>query len=94
MSMESRKRAILASASLDFGSITAGATAELTIDFPSGSDVAAGDVVACGPPSDLDAGLVATCYISAANEATIRLHNTTGGAIDPADSVWNVAVTK
>jgi len=88
---ESGKRAILGSASLDFGSIAAGATAELTITL---NGVAAGDVVSMGPPLDLDAGLMATAYCSAANTVTIRLHNTTVGAIDPADSVWNVAVTK
>jgi hypothetical protein len=88
---ESRKRAILGSASLDFGSIATTATAELTITVLG---AAAGDVVAVGPPSDLDAGLLATAYVSAANTVTVRLYNSTGGAIDPADSVWNVAVIK
>jgi hypothetical protein len=77
---ESRKRAVLESASLDFPSIAGGETAELTIAL---DDARAGDVVALGPPAFLDVGLTATAYVNASNEVVVRLHNTTGSAIDP-----------
>ena len=77
---ESRKRAVLVAASLDFPSIAGGETAELTIDA---DDARAGDVVALGPPAFLDVGLVATGYVNASNEIVVRLHNTTAAAIDP-----------
>ena len=77
---ESRKRAVLTSASLDFASIAAGDTAELTIAL---DDARAGDVVALGPPANIVPGLVATGYVNAADDVVVRLHNTTAGAIDP-----------
>lgn len=91
MAIESRKRAIFGSASLDFASIAAGETGELTIAV---SEAAVGDVVLVGPPSDLDAGLMVTAYVSAAQVVTIRLHNSTAGAVDAAASTWTVAVQK
>ena len=80
MSTESRKRAVLTAASLDFGSIAAGKTAELTIES---DDARAGDVVALGPPGFLDVGLIATAYVNVAEQIVVRLHNTTSAAIDP-----------
>ena len=77
---ESRKRAVLVSDSLDFPSIAAGETAELTI---TNDDARAGDVVALGPPAFLDVGLIATGYVNASDEIVVRLHNTTAAAIDP-----------
>ena len=77
---ESRKRAVLASASLDFASIAGGETAELTFEL---DDARAGDVVALGPPAFLDVGLIATAYVNASNDVVVRLHNTTASAIDP-----------
>jgi len=78
--VESRKRAVLVAASLDFPSIAGGETAELTI---SNDNARAGDVVALGPPAFLDVGLTATGYVNASNEIVVRLHNTTASAIDP-----------
>lgn len=79
------------SATLDFPSIAAGATAELTITLTGCS---AGDQVIVGPPSTLAAGLMVTAYCSAANTVTIRLHNTTAGAIDPAAGSYKVSVLR
>ena len=77
---ESRKRAVLVSSSLDFPSIAAGETAELTI---TNDDARAGDVVALGPPAFLDVGLIATGYVNVSDEIVVRLHNSTAAAIDP-----------
>lgn len=89
--MESNKRAILGSASLDFGSIAASGTGELTITVPG---VAAGDIVALGAPAALTAGLVATAYASAADTVTVRVLNTTVAAVDAPAQTWKVAVIK
>jgi hypothetical protein len=78
--VESRKRAVLQANVLDFPSIAAGETAELTLTM---DDARAGDVVALGPPGFLDVGLTATAYVNTANEVVVRLYNSTGAAIDP-----------
>jgi len=85
------RQAVKATATLDFGSISAGATAELTI---TATGAATGDPVSAGPPSNLNAGLMVTVYVSSTNTVTVRLHNTTGSAIDPASSSWSVTVHK
>jgi len=85
------RQAIKATATLDFGSIAAAGTAELTI---TATGAATGDPVSAGPPSNLNAGLMVTVYVSATNTVTVRLHNTTGSAIDPASSSWSVVVHK
>jgi len=40
------------------------------------------------------AGLIAFGYVSAANTVVIRLHNGTGGAINPGSATYNVAVRR
>jgi hypothetical protein len=82
---------IKATATLDFSSIAAGATSELTI---TATGAATGDPVSAGPPSTLNTGLNVTVYVSATNTVTVRLHNSTGSAIDPASSSWSVMVHK
>jgi hypothetical protein len=77
------------SATLDFGSINAGATAELTITV---TGAATGDTVQLAPPAALEAGLVATGFVSAANTVTVRLANITGSPIDPASATWGAVV--
>ena len=79
------------SATLDFGSIAAGAVAILFITV---AGAAAGDAVALGPPTGLTAGLMATGLVNSADTVTVRLHNTTGSAIDPASATWNATVFK
>lgn len=83
--------ALTRSATLNFASIAAGATAELTVTL---TGAAAGDVVALGPPAALEAGLAATGIVTAADTVTVRLLNTTGGAVDPASATWKVRVSK
>lgn len=81
---ESRKRAVLGSESLDFPSIAADGTVELA--FAKSTHVGsarAGDAVALGSPAFLDVGLMAFAYVDANDDIVVRLHNTTGSAIDP-----------
>jgi hypothetical protein len=77
------------SGTLDFPSIAAGDTDELTITVTGAS---VGDAVSLGPPAALESGLVAMGYVSASNTVTVRVHNTTAGAIDPASATWKASV--
>lgn len=86
----SSKRADLtATATLDFASIAAATTANLTITV---TGAAVNDAVLLGPPATLEAGLVATGYVSAANTVTVRVANVTAGAIDPASATWRATI--
>ncbi len=79
------------SATLDFPSIAGGGTAELTITV---TGAAAGDAVVLGPPAALEAGLAATGRVSAADTVTVRMHNTTGGAVNPGSATWKARIVK
>jgi hypothetical protein len=39
-------------------------------------------------------GIVATCYVDAADSAKIRIQNETGGTIDLASGTWRVRIIK
>lgn len=80
-----------ASATLDFGSIAAGTTAELTVTV---TGAATTDDVTANPASSLEAGLVWSAVVTSANTVTIRVANVTTGAIDPASRSWRVRVFK
>jgi hypothetical protein len=77
--VESSKRSILHTAALDFGSIAANADAEIA-EVVGGARV--GDVVTVSCPT-LDAGLVATAFVSGVEEVTVRVSNVTTGAVEP-----------
>lgn len=76
------------SAAIDFGSIAAGAVATADIAI---TGAAAGDYVILSAPAALEAGLT-FCGIANTDKVTIRLHNTTGAAIDPASATWKAVV--
>jgi hypothetical protein len=78
-------------ATLDFGSIAAGATATLTITV---TGALVGDAVYLGPPSTLEAGLMATAFVSASNTVTVRLGNMTASPVDPASATWRASVLR
>jgi hypothetical protein len=78
-------------ASLDFPSIAAGQSQELTVTVPG---AAVGDAVAAGPPSSLPAGLSATAYVSAVDTVSVRLSNPTAAAINPASASWKATAVK
>jgi hypothetical protein len=80
-----------ATASLNFPSITAGTIQTLTITV---TGAVAGDSVELGPPASLEAGLMHSAIVTAANTVTIRLLNTTLLAIDPAAATWRATVTR
>lgn len=75
--------------SIDFGSIAAGAvgTANVAVD-----GAVVGQLVALGPPDNVDAGLLWSGFVSSDGVVEIRLFNSTGGAIDPAAGDWKVSV--
>lgn len=78
-----------ASAVLDYPSIAAAASAELTIAVPG---AAVGDGVALGLPAAPAAGLVFNAYVSAAGVVTVRASNITGLAVDAGAASYSVAV--
>lgn len=83
--------ALVGSATLDFGSIAAGLSADLTITV-TGAEV--GDCVVPSAPAALNAGLTVFAFVSAANTVTVRLVNNTAGAVDAASATFNVVVLK
>jgi hypothetical protein len=80
-----------ASASLDFGSISAAASASLTIAV---AGAAVGDAVALGLPAAPAAGIVFFAFVSAANTVTVRAMNITASSVDPAAATYTVDVLK
>lgn len=82
---------LTASSSLDFGSISQSACAELTISLTGAGTT---DSVAAGWPSDFDAGLVGTMYVSATNVVTVRLCKITSGAVDPASKSYRATIVR
>ncbi|MFC6080923.1 hypothetical protein [Sphaerisporangium aureirubrum] len=76
-------------ATLDFPSIAAATSAELTITV---TGAAVGNAVALAPPATLTAGLVAFGRVTATNTVTVRLANVTASAIDPASATWGASV--
>jgi len=86
----SPKRSLSKTASLDFPSIAAQTSQELTVTVTG----AATTDVAVASPDDatIEANLCWSAYVSAANTVKIRLTNPTGSAIDPAVRTWRVVV--
>jgi hypothetical protein len=80
-----------ATATLDFGSIGSNATETLTITV---TGAVAGDSVFLGCPAGLDAGLVFCASVTAADTVTVRIHNSTGGAVDPASGTFRATVIR
>lgn len=79
-----------AAVALNFGSIAAGTTAELTATV---TGAAVGNVTAIATPNTtIEAGLIWSAYVSAADTVTVRLANVTSGAIDPANKGWRIDV--
>jgi len=79
------------SATLDFPSISSNSTATQTITI-TGATV--GYPVLLGAPGGLETGLIFCGYVSATDTVTIRLHNVSGGSINPASADWTVGVLK
>ncbi len=82
---------ITAAASLDFPSIAAVTSADLTIAVPGAET---GDAVALGQPAAPAAGLIYQAFVSAAGIVTVRATNITAAAIDPLADTFRVTVAK
>ena len=80
-----------ATATLDFGSIGSNDTETLTITV---TGAVAGDSVFLGVPAGLDAGLIFCASVTAANTVTVRMHNSSGGSIDPASGTFRATVIR
>ena len=76
-------------ASLDFPSISARSSAELTVTV---TDATTGSSCSCAPNTTIEAGLTWSCYVSAANTVKIRLSNISAATIDPTAKNWKVTV--
>jgi hypothetical protein len=77
-------------ANLTFGLIAAGAVAVQTITV-TGATV--GKPVDLVPPAALEAGLIFSGFVSAANTVSVRLENATGAGVTPAAaSTWKAVV--
>ncbi len=77
------------SSNLNFGTISAGGTAELTMTV-AGANV--GDTCSGTPASGIESYLVWSCYVSAPNTVTVRVCNTSSSSQNPSSRGWNVSV--
>jgi hypothetical protein len=80
-----------ASATLDFASIAAAASADLTISV---TGAAVNNAVTLGLPAAPTAGLIFQGFVSATNTVTVRATNITAGAVDAASATYSVVVTQ
>lgn len=78
-----------ASSTLDFGSIPAHSTSELTFAF---SGAVVGAPVTLVPPTTLESGLMFSGYIQSNDVVAVRLANVTAVAIDPASASWTASI--
>lgn len=82
------KRYVTTTAVLDFPNTASNDNSDLTVSL-SGASI--NDIVMLGPPPALEAGLTFGGFVSSANTITVRIHNTSGGAINPASATWRVS---
>ena len=82
---------LTATGALDFASIAAAASADLTIAV---AGAAVNDAVSVGLPAAPTAGLIFQGFVSAAGTVTVRATNITAGAVDAASATYRVTVHK
>lgn len=81
-----------ATAELTYGSIAAGAAATQSVSVPG---AAVGDGVVIGlPAAGLTAGLIPVAWVSAAGTVTLRIENTTAGALTPAVATYRLTAIR
>lgn len=85
------KGVLAATATLDFPSVVAQSSADLTISLPG---AVVNDPVMLGPPASVAAGVSYFAFISAADVATVRCVNSTAGAVDPPPAGFTVVALK
>ena len=76
---------------LDFPSIAANSTAELTVTVAGAADR---DEVVVTPSGGMESGLVWVGYVSSADTVVVRVANVTGSAIDPFNRRIRVTVNR
>jgi hypothetical protein len=85
-------KTLTATASLDFPSIAAFSSADLTISLPG---AVIGDLILLGIPATAYANTsVCASFVSAANTVTVRYINYTNYALDPTSGLFRVAVIR
>jgi len=82
---------LTATATLDFPSIAAESCSDLTLAVPG---AATGDGIAAGWPAGLEAGLLGTMRVSAANTVAVRLCNFSGATLNPAGGTFRATVVR
>ena len=83
--------------SVNFDNIVAGTVASKNIDISTTSDfgtISVDEMIIVTPPSTIEAGLIWSAFISAANIVTIRIFNGSGADVNPAAANWKVRVLK
>lgn len=80
-----------AQATLDYPSIAAGASADLTVTVPG---AAVGDDVVVSYDSTPTTALITRAWVSAADTVTVRQNNFTASGIDQAATIYRVIVFK
>jgi hypothetical protein len=81
------KKVLSATDTLDFASIASQVDADLTITV---TGALVGDACFLGLPSAPTDNIAWNCFVSASDTVTVRAHNYTGGAIDPASATYRV----
>jgi len=79
---------------LNFGSISAQSTSELTVTV-TGAEI--GDSAYATPSGALTSGCIYSAYVSATNTVTVRVANITSGSLDPDGGgglVWRIDIWK
>jgi len=79
------------SASLDFGNITSGTCAELTLTL---TGAATGDAVIPRWPNALEAGLVGIMSVTSSNTVTVRLCKVTTSDVNPANQTFGATIVR
>lgn len=82
-------KALSASATIDFTSISAASQASVEVSVPGAS---VGDEVILALPAAPASGLVFNAFVSSANNVTIRASNITGSPVDPASATYGFIV--
>lgn len=83
-------RPLKASATVDVASLIDAAGATNTVTVPG---AALGDFCVVSMGVDV-AGMTVTCYVSAANTASVRVQNESGGTVDLASTTQRIEVLK
>jgi len=80
---------VSATATLDFPSVSSNSYEDLTMTV-TGATVGAS--VFLGAPDTFESNLTFCGWVTAVDTVTIRIHNGSGGAIDPASNTWRATV--